>query len=166
MISRLYMAISANGAVATGQGDTPWGEASWNNFISETNAAGNLIIGRRTYDEMASRHEFALLDPGAKVVVVTKSPLKDSTVTAVADPQAARSAVAKLGFEVALWGGGPRLATSALQSGLLDEIWLDIEPVILGNGLPLVPADITAQLKLNDWSMYIGGITLKYGVEK
>ncbi|HEY6736511.1 MAG TPA: dihydrofolate reductase family protein [Candidatus Saccharimonadia bacterium] len=164
MTDRLYMAIAANGVVATNQGETPWGEASWDNFIRETNAAGNLIIGRRTYDVMESKHEFDLLDASVNIIVVTSTPLVDPKVVAVPSPQAAREAAHGLGAKIALWGGGPMLATSALKAGLLDEIWLDVEPIIIGNGRPLIATDFISTLHLLSANNYKDGVTLKYEV--
>ena len=45
----VYMAISLNGMVATGQGETPWGEASWDNYVAKVDHFGNMIVGGKTY---------------------------------------------------------------------------------------------------------------------
>lgn len=68
-----------------------------------------------------------------------------------------------------LIAGGAHLATSFLQGGLIDELWLTIEPKIFGSGNGLVARDkLDIQLKLisceklND----AGTILAKYAVVK
>lgn len=70
----LYMAVAANGAVANHQGGTPWGEASWQNYIRAVNTAGNLIMGRITYDIMEAGKEFNPFDPTVKMLAVSSHP--------------------------------------------------------------------------------------------
>lgn len=53
-----------------------------------------------------------------------------------------------------------------LQANQLDEIHLDIEPILLGGGVPLIPGQLERKLKLLDIIRYNGGLTLKYAIEK
>jgi len=161
----LYMAIAANGAVANHQGGTPWGKASWQNYIRATNAAGNLIMGRTTYDVMERNGEFDPFDPKVKLFVVSSHPAPPKAIAEfVATPAEAIKRLSD--FEIIMVAGGPILATSMLKANQLNEIHLDIEPIILGGGVPLIPNQLERHLTLLDIIRYDGGITLKYAVEK
>jgi dihydrofolate reductase len=159
----VYMAIAANGAVANHQGDTPWGDASWENYIAAVDAAGNILMGRVTYDDMTK--DPAVFDPGVKIVVVSSQPAPlGARAEFVASPQAALELLKDQ--PTVLVSGGPRLVTSMLEQNLIDEIHLDVEPIILGGGVPLIPARLERHLTLLDITHYDGGITLKYAVQK
>jgi len=41
------------------------------------------------------------------------------------------------GYKIAVVAGGGTLNASFLKEGLVDELFLDVEPVIIGKGLPL-----------------------------
>lgn len=55
----------------------------------------------------------------------------------------------KRGYEAMVVVGGPHIATSFLKEGLVDELWLTIEPKIFGKGDSIVTTkrlDISLQL--------------------
>ena len=72
------------------------------------------------------------------------------------------------GFSVTLVGGGGQADTAALESGMVEELYIDVEPLVFGRGIPLFSSsDKNLNLKLLDTTR-IGesGVQLHYQVLK
>jgi dihydrofolate reductase len=54
--------------------------------------------------------------------------------------------------------GGPELAAVALRAGLVDELHLFVNPVIVGGGAAALPDHLTARLELLDEHRFDGGV--------
>ena len=133
----MYMAISANGMIAKTDDDTSWvSKEEWNNYSAAIRKAGNLIVGRRTYTILTKQPEFSEFGD-VKIVVVSKN--KFSTLSN--NHQIAHSPKEAINllnnFKEIIVAGGGILNASFLAENLVDEIYLDIEPIILGEGIPL-----------------------------
>ena len=101
---------------------------------------GALVVGRRLFDYTGGwdgNHPM-----GLPVVVVTHSvpdgwPREDAPFSFVTDGIESAIEQAKAlagGKEVGVNGG--TIARQCLNAGLLDEIWVDLVPVLLGSGTP------------------------------
>jgi dihydrofolate reductase len=138
----LYAAITTNGLVAGKEDDTSWtSKEEWDSFRKVILDCGNVVIGRRTYELMRESNE---LIEGAFHVVVTSTPEKftdSQNVIFVDSPQEALSRLRGKDFDSACVSGGGELNGSFLKENLVDEIYLDIEPIALGKGIPLFVAD-------------------------
>jgi dihydrofolate reductase len=101
---------------------------------------GALVVGRKLFDSTGAwggNHPM-----GRPVVVVTHSvpegwPREDAPFTFVTDgiENAIEQAKALAGDKVVGVNGGT-IASQCLVAGLLDEIWVDLVPVMLGGGTP------------------------------
>jgi dihydrofolate reductase len=101
---------------------------------------GALVVGRKLFDSTngwGGNHPM-----GVPVVVVTHSvpegwPRDDAPFTFVTDgiERAVEQAKALAGDKVVGVNGGT-IARQCLEAGLLDEIWVDLVPVLLGGGTP------------------------------
>ena len=133
----LYMAMTVNGLIAKTDDDTRWGsKPEWDSYSAAVRAAGNLIVGRRTYDILTRQPEFSELSDVQLVVVSRKDFVTRTNQHLVAhSPQAALEILA--GHNQVMVTGGGKLNSSFLEEGLADEIYLDVEPIILGQGIPL-----------------------------
>lgn len=133
----LYMAISANGMIAKNDDNTNWiSKIEWNSYSTAVKKAGCLVTGHRTYDILTRQEEFSELKEIRLIVVSKKkfSPL--ASHHSVADSP--KKALEKLdGFSTVIVAGGGMLNTAFIEQNLVDEIFLDIEPIILGHGIPL-----------------------------
>jgi dihydrofolate reductase len=54
--------------------------------------------------------------------------------------------------------GGPELAAQAFAAGLVDELHLFLNPIVVGGGKPALPAGIRAQLDLLDEHRFAHGV--------
>jgi dihydrofolate reductase len=131
----LLMTISVDGYIARVNDEAPWSPeefARCNEFIKQ---AGNVIVGRRTYEIMKAAGDF---DEEAETVVLSKGKSADiGKVHFVSSPKEALEYLDAKRFQVAVVGGGRAANTAFLDAGLLNEIILDVEPIMLGEGLTL-----------------------------
>ncbi len=127
----LYNAISVDGFIAGEHDETPWSDEEWVAFQAFVATCDVCLLGRRTYEIMRDGGEFV---DGPEYLVVTSNPGADTggyekiQVSTKADlPEAGK---------IGLIGGG-ELNGSLAKLGLIDEIILDVEPVLLGGGVRL-----------------------------
>lgn len=120
------------------------GTAYMNALIEET---GAVLMGRRAFemgdpDSYLGNYEFQV-----PIFVVTHhppavSPRQDEhlTFTFVTDgvESAIEQARTAAGDKVVQVVGGPSVIQRLLDAGLVDELWVDVMPVVLGDGLRLL----------------------------
>jgi dihydrofolate reductase len=151
----------------------PHGEYDWITFDSSFDFAAlyrsfdTLLIGRRTFEVMQIRG----MSPegmGMKAVVVstTLKPEEHSGITIFSSN--VREGVAALkahnGKDIWLCGGGV-LFRYLLDAGLVDSVELSVLPVLLGDGVPLLPGGRRRPLHLKESKALPSGIlTLSYSV--
>lgn len=125
------------------------------------------IMGRKTYDVVVRMSGGAYSNPGITSYVFshTLAPGKRDGVIFV--NESPKSFVASLrkskGKNIWHMGGG-ELARAFLAGDVIDELYLGVVPILLGEGLPLFPSGFP-QLKfrlLENKSFSQGLITLKY----
>lgn len=138
----LYMAMTVNGIVAKENDDTTWvTETEWKSFSGTVKKIGNMVIGRRTYEIMLKNDEFNKSGlTKIKTVVLTRASLKihdPKFVFTVQSPKQALEILLNQGFRKMLVCGGGGLNSSFMKEGLIDEIYLDVEPIIFGKGIRL-----------------------------
>lgn len=124
-----------------------------------------VLMGRKTY-EVALRHSKGGSNPypGVKSYVFSRTLAAgpDSSVEVVRDDAA--SFVAELkrgeGRDICVMGGG-ELARTLFEAGLIDEVGLNIHPVLLGSGVPLFHAmKRQVNLELLDCKTFRNGCVL------
>jgi dihydrofolate reductase len=127
----------------------------WNNEVSEImesfwETIDTVLMGRRTY-EVAARSGTGAY-PGVKTYVFSQTLRKASTdsLTFVSEDAAAfvRRLKSEDGKGICVMGGG-LLAKSLFEADLIDEVGLNIHPVLLGSGIPLfyeMPRQINLEL--------------------
>ena len=103
------------------------------------NTIDTILMGRRTY-EVALRHGATGEHPGIKTYVFSRTlkPRTSERLTVLADDvvDVVRRLKKEDGKDICVMGGG-LLAKPLLEAGLIDEIGLNIHPVLLGSGIPL-----------------------------
>jgi dihydrofolate reductase len=160
----LIAALSADGFIAR-DAHQP---ADWTSkedkkvFVELTKRAGVIVMGRNTYDTIGR----AL--PGRRMIVYTSKELDNRDVETTQEKPA--DLIHRLGHdgytEVAICGGRA-VYDMFLAEGLVDTLYLTLEPKLFGSGLSLghTPANTDLKLskltKLNDDTLL-----LQYEVQK
>ncbi len=112
---------------------TPASAAHFSGLIQST---GALVVGRKLYDftnGWGGQHPL-----GVHTVVLTHRPLEDNehfTFVSGGIEEAVAVAQKRAGDKAVGLNGG-EIARQAIDAGLVDEIWLDLVPVLLGGGTP------------------------------
>ncbi len=132
------MTITANGYIATKDDNVDWiSKESWKSYLNTIRKMDAVIIGRRTYDLMP-RKEF---QKNCHYIVLThKKPSKSKTSNILFNNRSAKEVLAflkKNRFKKVCIAGGSKTNASFMKTGLIDEIYLDVEPIILGSGIQL-----------------------------
>jgi dihydrofolate reductase len=118
--------------------------------------ADGLVFGRRTWQGMAAAWPERGGDPYADQMNAAKKYVASRTLTpddmtwnsTLLSPQNALADIAALraqpGGDIVTWGSAS-LVRAMLANGLVDELTLMIEPILLGGGKGIFPADGTAR---------------------
>lgn len=134
----LYMGVTPNGYIARENGDSEWtSEEDLKGFQENSKNAGNIIMGKNTYLDASK----AGLIPfqGALNIVVSRENIENKYGNQVLitdkSPKEVLEMLKEKGFTTAFIAGGGLLNTAFMKEGLIDEIYLDVEPLIFGKGI-------------------------------
>lgn len=161
----LYMSITANGYFAQPDETHSIPKEVLSNFTQFVVDIRNLIIGKRTYILMRDRIAQGGFS-GIEVVIISHSPFQAEGISVVASPHEGLQYLEQKGFDTALVGGGAQLDSSFLSQGLVNEFYLNIEPIIASKGIILGTREEfetslqfigTAKLSDNIMQLHYGG---------
>ena len=135
--------------IAKSDDDTSWiSKEEWDSYSLAVRTAGNLIVGHRTYGILTQQPEFSELKD-VKLVVVAQEDFQTLAQNHLVAHSPKESLKLLSDFEQVIVAGGGALNASFVQENLVDEIFIDIEPIILGRGVPLFrDKDFEHNLKL------------------
>lgn len=165
---RYSVAMSLDGYIARADGAADWiimdPTIDFSELLSQFDT---ILVGRRTFEPMARSGRATM--PGMKTVVISSTLRQQDCpgVTVIgenAEPWIAALRAAP-GKDIWLFGGG-ELFRRLLLAGLVDAVEVAVIPVLLGGGIPLLPAPAKqANLKLTGHRIYPTGIvTLEYSI--
>jgi dihydrofolate reductase len=138
----------------------------WSDDVSTVTAEywktiDTVVMGRKTYEVALKSGTTAY--PGVKNYVCSRTLLKvpDPKVTIVSDDAAdfVRELKNRKGKGICVMGGG-ELAKSLFEADLIDEVGLNIHPVLLGSGIPLFHCSRQINLELISTRTLKGGCVL------
>lgn len=133
----LYMAATANGMIAASDDSSSWISAEESqSYCDMVNKIGALIVGHRTYNILTKQPEYKKFQNIKLVVVATKEVQLVDTAHRIADSPKEALQILRDQEEVVV-AGGASLNASFLSENFIDEIFIDIEPALLGCGIPL-----------------------------
>lgn len=163
--------ISLNGNITQGDDDVSWASAEdWQHFLGLVRRHKVLVMGSGTYEAIRPEP-----DPERLRVVLTSRPDNYADVAEPGSlefknetPEDLVSRLGDAGCERLLLVGG-RVSTRFLAAGLVDELYITIEPLLLGYGKKLfedleesVRLRLLSCRKLND----SGTLLMHYQVDK
>ncbi len=146
----LYATQTINGYIASETDETPWTSAAWKNYRKNAKQFKAIVIGRRTYQIMKRVNKFRKIGNPYVIVVSNFSPAESSNnLSYVKSPAEAMQLLKEMKFAKALVAGGGKLNGSFMKTKYIDEVWLDVDPVVFGTGIKLFYEDFfKAKLKL------------------
>ncbi len=160
--------MSLDGYIAGPNGEADWIITDPSMDFRELMAQfDTILVGRRTFETMVRAGRTTM--PGIKTVVLSTTLRQEDHREVTVIGEHAERAVAKLRSEstkdIWLFAGG-ELFRRLLRRGLVDTVEVVIEPVLLGAGIPLLPAPADrAKLRLTGHRVYESGIVrLEYAV--
>lgn len=172
------MSVSLDGFAAGPDGNLDWvtiDDEIHEAFNAEARSAGLFLYGRRMYDLMTASWPTAQDDPaatpamrdfariwGPKPKLVASSTLSSVNWNAHLVPGDVVAEVARLKGELDadISVGGPTVAGQLLRAGLVDEIGMYVNPVVLGSGTPFFPADLRLSLRLAESRRFAAAVQL------
>jgi dihydrofolate reductase len=137
---------------------------------------GTHLYGRRMYEVLVAWETMADPDPvmrdyaeiwrAADKIVYSRTLEEPSSartrIERDFDPEAIRQLKATADRDLAV--GGPTLAAEALRAGLVDEVQLFINPIVVGGGKPALPDGVRVPLELIDERRFDSGVVyVRYG---
>ena len=165
----LIAAITVNGEIAHSANET----VSWTSkedkkfFTEETKRHGVVIMGKKTYDTIGKPLS------GRLNVVLTRSPEEYESIPGTLEftneplPRLLQG-LEERGFASVAVAGGASVYTQFVKEGLIDEMFITVEPRIFGSGIGIFSDfDIDKSLRLlSVTKLGEHGVLLHYEVEK
>ncbi len=137
MIISLIAAISANGFIAesSDQRSLDWtSREDLEFFIQKTKEAGVVIMGRKTFETIGR----PLKD--RRLIVMTRQKAMKSDMEGVEfstlSPVELVNKLTEEGVKTVVLAGGVSLYSQFLQESLVTDLYLTVEPLLFGQGIP------------------------------
>jgi dihydrofolate reductase len=117
----------------------------------------------------AAAQDFATIWQAAEKVVYSRTletaPTRRTRIERDFDPEAVRQL--KEGADRDVTIGGAEIAGQALAAGVVDEVQLFLNPIVVGGGSRALPDGVRVALELLDERRFAGGVVyLRYGVQR
>jgi dihydrofolate reductase len=153
MTTLIIAAITTDGFIArdSDQISTSWTSKEDRKFFSErSKQAGVVIFGAKTYQTIGKPL------PGRLNVIYSKTATRTQPEGTTPDqllftsqaPQELLATLEQKGFQEVVIGGGATIYSMFMKAGLVDKIYLTVEPVLFGKGIKLFSDEVQADLKL------------------
>lgn len=132
-------------------------------FVDQTKEAGVVVMGRKTFETIGRSL------PGRLIVVMTRKPELYSVIDGVEYTNKHAQEILKdlraRGFSSVVIAGGSEVYSMFLQEKLVTDLYLTIEPILFGNGVPLVefPGDVALQF-VETYMLGLQSVLLHYRV--
>jgi dihydrofolate reductase len=178
----IYAAIaSLDGYVADEDGKFDWAapDEEVHTFVNDLERPiGTHLYGRRLYEVMTgweTMHtlpdqtpqtlDFAAIWQAAEKVVYSRTLETVSSARTRIErdfaPDAVRQMKAEADRDISI--GGATLAGEAIRAGLVDELHLIVNPIVVGGGTPSLPDGVRWELELLDERRFANGVVyLRY----
>jgi dihydrofolate reductase len=165
MISVFLIAVtSADGYIAKDEKhvSTSWtSQEDKKHFTELTKRAGVVVMGSKTYETFMR----PLKD--RRTIVYSRTKKYDGVEMTSETPKDLVARLEKEGCKEVAITGGAHIYTMFLESGLVDTIYLTIEGVLFGKGIPLFNANMDISLNLvKNTQLGPNTVLLEYSINK
>jgi dihydrofolate reductase len=148
------LSLSVDGFIADREGAFNWSAPNEDLFryhVTQTRELGGFLLGRRLYETMLvwgtdpsmrdSELDAAFADAWCAIPKIVFSRTLDSVQgnARLAEASLAEEAAAALATDKDVGIGGAGLAAAAIELGLVDELRMFRNPVVVGGGTPFLP---------------------------
>jgi dihydrofolate reductase len=160
---RYQVATTLDGFIAGPNGEYDWiVQDPAVDFNALYKQFDTVIMGRKTFEPVMKTGQSGAM-PGLDVIIFSRT-LPPRTAKGVRitndDPREVVAALKKrTGRDIWLFGGGVLFRT-LLDAGLVDTVEVAVMPVMLGEGIPLLPPGAAAKLVLSDRKVLPSGIVV------
>lgn len=156
--------VSADGFIARDSGHSPmyWtSKADKKRFVELTKQAKVVVMSSRTYKTIGKP-----LKERVNIVYSKNQSFEDVEVTQD-HPRDLLKKLEERGFKEVAICGGSHIYTQFMKAGVVDTIYLTIEPLLFGKGINLFNEDLRYNLKLKEakTSEESGSLLLEYKVD-
>jgi dihydrofolate reductase len=137
----LWATLTANGNYQRNDPAYPPCPEALADFAAQVRVTGCFVVGRRTFEAFAAQQPGRAPAAGdalgaPTIVLVSKSPAPPGVLSA-RSPGEALTLLRERGFSTALLAGGETLHNAFLAEDLVDELTLDVAPVLEDEGFKL-----------------------------
>lgn len=133
-------------------------------FVRLTKQAGAMVMGARTFQTIGR----AL--PGRRMIVYSSHPetiAAEGVEVTSEDPVALVARLESEGAAALAVCGGASIYSLFMEAGAVDELYLTIEPVLFGKGVPLFASELEINLSLLDTEkLNAHTVLLHYAVQR
>lgn len=161
----LYLSAAINGYISeAGNNRMISSQQGWDRYIGTVKSFRNVVIGRKTFEAMRKYGRLAEFG-SAKIIVLSRNAMDGAFIVAKS-PEEAISIAKGLGFSRILLNGGSETVLSFLSEKLIDDIYVEIEPLAFADGKRMLNEGILVRLELLDMDSYEdGAVRLHYRVK-
>ncbi|OHA64956.1 MAG: hypothetical protein A2672_02245 [Candidatus Wildermuthbacteria bacterium RIFCSPHIGHO2_01_FULL_49_22b] len=144
MTTFIIAALSADGFIAKNSAHL----ADWTSredkrfFVELTKKAGVVIMGQNTYETIGRP-----LPDRLNIVYSRDKQYKGVEVTQK-DPKELLSDLEQRGYKEVAICGGATIYTMFMEQGLVDKLYLSVEPAVFGKGMTLFNKELDGKLEL------------------
>jgi dihydrofolate reductase len=181
MAKLIYTAIiSLDGYVADAEGNFDWSapDDEVHRFVNDLERPiGTYLLGRRMYDVLVAWEamdtagqtpairDFAEIWRLVEKVVFSRTLVEPRSAKTRIEREFDRKQIAAMKASAGkdLSVSGPALAAHAIRAGLVDEVRLFLNPIVVGGGTAALPEGVDLELELSDERRFGNGVVfLRY----
>ncbi|MEK7510116.1 MAG: dihydrofolate reductase family protein [Patescibacteria group bacterium] len=141
----IIAALTADGFIAKNAAHTPmeWTSKADKLFFSQrTKQAGVVVFGQNTYETIGKPL------PERLNIVYSRDKTYEGVEVTQKEPRELLQDLETRGYHEVAICGGATIYTMFMQAGVVDTLYLTIEPVLFGKGMTLFNKELDAKLQL------------------
>lgn len=158
----IIAALTADGFIAKNSAHTPmeWTSREDKKFFADrTKQAGVVVFGQNTFETIGKPL------PGRHTVVYSRDRAYEGVQVTQKDPKALLEELEAAGHKEVAVCGGSTIYTMFMEAGVVDTLYLTIEPILFGKGMTLFNKELDRKLIFRSMQkLGENTLLLEYGV--